>query len=136
MFLTLKSSRKDRKRIKALKKFIDETIDSETRAAKTPQEKQDAFSLAMSMTEEERNELEHLRQKPSVALLRREGVRVPKEYWEATWYSKETLTPEGEDWARFEAKKLWRSNVEFWGKLILPFVSIVLSIIALVHKAH
>jgi lipopolysaccharide export LptBFGC system permease protein LptF len=136
MFLALKPSREDRKRIKLLTKSIAETIAEEEKNAKTKQEKRDAFSLAMAMTEEDRNELEHLRQKPSVSLLRKEGVKIPNEYWEATWYSKETLTSEGEDWTRFEANKLWRTNVEFWFKLIVPLIALVLSIIALVKKGH
>jgi lipopolysaccharide export LptBFGC system permease protein LptF len=69
--------------------------------------------------------------------LRRSPLVVPQEYFEDVDRTyKLALTMKGEAWARHELKKISRAEVEFWGKLILPVLALVISIVALVHKTR
>lgn len=45
-----------------------------------------------------------------------------------------TLTQEGEAWARHELRKRRRESVEFWAKIVLPIIALIISIFAFVKK--
>lgn len=135
MFQAIKDERNRKKQIRELNGFIAKTIDDETKSAKTKSEHGEAYQRACSMLSDEFNERDALRQQPWLATLRKEGVLIPKEYWEERYeYEKPVLNPTGEIWARGESRRLKRQNIEFWFKLVVPLLALVLSIIALVKK--
>ena len=137
MFRAIKDEHARRKQIRELDAYIDKVFDEEVKTAKNNQEVGEAYSRAHSMVEEEMNERDHLRQKPWLNRLNKEGVLVPKEYWEEHYeYLKPTLNSTGEVWVRGEYRRLWRMNIEFWFKLVVPLLALVLSIIALVKKSR
>jgi hypothetical protein len=68
-------------------------------------------------------------------MLKTAPFEVPKDYWyDSGWGYKSVLTSKGEAWVRHELKKVWRADVEFWFKLVLPTLALILSIIALIRK--
>jgi hypothetical protein len=85
----------------------------------------------------EHNEMVHLQQEDLKQKLFRSPIEVPDEYWSPCGRGEHrTLTFKGEAWARSELKKMWRQDVEFWFKLVVPILALILSIIALVKKSH
>lgn len=123
--------------MRELRQFIEKVNEEELRHAKTPQERAEAHELIFELTKYEENEHENLRQRDLLNKLRRSPLVVPQEYFEDVDRTyKLALTMKGEAWARHELKKIWRAEVEFWGKLILPVLALVISIIALVHKTR
>jgi hypothetical protein len=137
MFQAIKDERKRRKQIKELDAFIDKTIAEEVKTATTKQEEGEAYSRAFSMVEEEWNERDYLRQRPWLRRLRKEGILVPQEYFEERpRHLKPVLNATGETWVRGEYRRLGRLTIEFWFKLVVPILALILSIIALVKKSH
>ena len=60
------------------------------------------------------------------------GLTIPAELYDRSeWPLKPTLSYSGEMWAKQELKKIRRADIVFWAKLILPIVSLVLSIISI-----
>ena len=136
MFKEIKKEHQRKKRIAELRQFIDKTIEEQLKNAQNSQDEDDAYQRSYAMLRKEYNESDYLRQKPYVDRLRDEGVQIDEAYWCASVQGeKKTLTADGENWVRGEAKRLWRSNIEFWAKLALPIVSLVLSIIAIAEKS-
>jgi hypothetical protein len=135
MFQALKKRQARKKRIAELREYICNTYESEAKGAKTSKEKGEAYQIARSLCELEENELNYLRQENILRKLKTAPFEVPKEYWEGSgWEYKAVLTYRGEVWVRNELEKVWRTEVEFWFKLVLPVLALVLSIIALVRK--
>jgi hypothetical protein len=137
MFQAIKNERARRKQIKELGVYIHKVFDGEAKTATSKQEKGEAYDRAHSMVEEEINEREYLKQKPWLDRLNKEGILIPEQYWEQHYeYLKPTLNSKGEVWVRGEYRRLWRMNIEFWFKLGVPLLALILSIIALVKKSH
>ena len=135
MFQALKKRRVRKKRVAELREYIDSVYESEVKGAKTPKEKGEAYQIARSICESEENELEYLRQEDILERLTTAPFEVPKEYWGGDGLgNRAVLTYRGAVWARNELKKVWRTDVEFWMKLVLPLLALILSIIALVRK--
>lgn len=130
----MEAERERRRKVTELTDYIDTTIAAEVKAAKTPQEEAEAYSIGLSIVQVEVNELDHLRQSPLVARLKSEGVLIPDEYWHECDYWMKPLTNKGETWVRGEVKRLQRATIEFWFKLVLPIVALVISIVALLKK--
>jgi len=123
--------------MRELREYIDKITEDEIKSVKTSQEQGEAYQIIAHITEREENEFEYLRQEDVLNKLRRSPIDVPGEYWEdAEMGYKTVLTSKGEVWARREIVKLWQAKVEFWAKLVLPVVALVISIIALVKKSH
>ena len=137
MFQAIKDDWARRKQIRELDAYIDKVFDEESKTAKNRYEEGEAYSRAQSMVEDEMNERDYLRQKTWLRLLSKEGVLVPKEHWQERYeYLKPVLNQAGEMWVRGEYRRLLRMNIEFWFKLVVPIMALVLSIIALVKKSH
>jgi hypothetical protein len=135
MFQSLKKRRVRNKKIAELREYIDSVYESEVKGAKTPQEKGEAYQIARSICESEENELDYLRQEDILEKLTTAPFEVPKEHWEDGGLGyRAVLTERGEVWARNKLKKVWRKDIEFWMKLVLPVLALILSIIALVGK--
>jgi len=130
--------RRNRKaEIQSLREYIDGEFASALKAAKTPQEKVEAEEFAYSCCQYEINQLDYLRQEDIIAKLKTAPFEVPADYWDDNGYEfTKTLTRRGEAWARHELKKIRNTEIEFWAKLVLPVVALVVSIIALVKKNH
>jgi len=117
--------------------YIQREFDGAIKEAKTAQEKYDAGQLAHSITEFERNRLAFLRQESLLRRIKHAPFEVPSDYWnDSPWGMERTLTRTGEAWARAELKRLWRLDVEFWAKLVMPILALIISIIALVKKSR
>jgi lipopolysaccharide export LptBFGC system permease protein LptF len=135
MFAKYKQNRATALRMRQLRQEIDNIYEYELRGAKTPAERQVAYDIINEQVKYQENEFEHLRQSDLLAKLSKEALTIPAEHYEDYGASlKTTLTYAGEMWARRELKKLRREEIEFWAKLVLPVVALVVSIIALVKK--
>jgi lipopolysaccharide export LptBFGC system permease protein LptF len=62
------------------------------------------------------------------------GIDVPKEMYANTENS--LFTSVGGAWVKRELRIRQREEIEFWFKLVLPILALVISIIALVKKSH
>lgn len=137
MFERWKYKKKRKAEIESLRKYIAEQYASELKGAVTAQEKGEADQIAYSVTQHERNTLDYLEQEDLLKELAKAPLDVPEEYWyDPGWGYQKTLYHKGEVWARHELEKLWRAKVEFWFKLVLPVLALILSIVALVKKSR
>ncbi len=137
MFVSIKKHRERKKEIEELGKYIEGVYASEFSGTKTPQERGEADQIAYSMTQWEQNRITLLMQEKILKKLGSVPFNVPDEYWADTGREyQRVLTHKGEVWARHEIKKLLKTEIEFWAKLVLPVVALVLSIIALVKKSR
>lgn len=136
MFDRLKKHRSRKKRITELREYIDRVYAGEQKNAKTPQEKGEAHQIVHSVCEYEENELDYLRQEAILDKLNSAPFEVPKEYWDEGGYSYKTvLTYKGEIWARNALDRVWKEKIEFWLKIVLPVIAIIISVIALVKSS-
>jgi hypothetical protein len=96
MFQAIKDERNRKKHIRELNDFIAKTIEEETKSATTTSEHGEAYQRACSMLSDEFNERDSLRQMPWLAVLWKEGVLIPNEYWEERYpYQKPVLNSHG-----------------------------------------
>jgi hypothetical protein len=126
-------------RIEELRQYVDKVLDWDSIAEGTEitDEYMEDETRKEALIRLEHNEMVHLQQEDLKQKLHRSPIQVPDEYWSPCGRGEQrTLTFKGEAWARGELKKLWRSDVEFWFKLVVPILALILSIIALVHKNH
>jgi hypothetical protein len=132
-----KDTKRRNARIKELQQYIDKTFEHELKDVKTEQENFEAHQRIFALVKYEHNELENLRQHLLQNRLRRSPIEVPEEYWNpCDRDERRTLTYKGEVWARRELKKLLMADIEFWFKLVVPLLALILSIIALVKRSH
>jgi len=137
MLERLKYKRKRKAEIHSLREGIDQEFKAAVEAAKLPHEKWEAEQMAFSMTQWERNQLDYLEQEDTLIKLKQAPFEVPEDYWYDGGYGyKKVLTKKGHAWAKHELTKLRNADIEFWMKLVLPVVALVISIIALVKKSH
>lgn len=132
MFQAIKDERERKKRIKELNALIEKTVYEEVSMAKDKDHEEEAYARAFSMLKRECNVRDSLRQQPWLNLLRKEGILVPSEHWQERH---EHLTPvlneSGEIWVRGEYRRLWKLNIEFWFKIVVPILALILAIIFL-----
>lgn len=62
------------------------------------------------------------------------GIDIPKEMRADSEHS--LLTAVGSAWVTRELRAKKRETIEFWAKLVIPVLALILSIIALVKKSH
>lgn len=137
MFERLKYTRKRKAEIASLREGIDEEFKEAIAAAKLPHEKWEAEQMAYSMTQWDRNQLDFLRQEDTLEKLKTAPFEVPEDFWYDGGHGyKKVLTNKGHAWAKHELKKIRNADIEFWFKLVLPILALVLSIVALVRKSH
>jgi hypothetical protein len=121
--------------MRELKQGIDAVYATELSEARTPTEREVAYEVARPQVMCEENELRHLSQANLLTRLSKEALEIPKEhYFDHGEHLRTTLTDAGEMWARRELKRLRREQIEFWAKLVLPVVALIVSIIALAKK--
>ena len=119
-------------RIKQLQTQVRAVYDAELAQTETHQEREEAYDRIHAQVMFDENEIAHLQQAHLLHALDKDGVAIPKEYYEDDeWPLKPTLTHSGEMWARRELKKLRHAEIEFWAKIVLPIASLILAIIAL-----
>jgi len=137
MFERWKHVRARKKEIQSLRDYIDKEFKTAINAATTPQEKGEAEQLAYSSCQWEINQLEYLQQEDIITALKVAPFEVPEEYWENGGYDfKKVLRIKYVPWAAHELKKIRHAEIEFWAKLALPIVALIVSIIALVRKSR
>jgi hypothetical protein len=137
MFERSKYKRWRKKKIASLHKYIKEQYASELAGAKTTQEKGEADQIAYSITQHERNTVDYLEQEDLLNKLSKTPLEVPEELWyDPGWGYKRVLQHKGEVWVRHELKRLRNADIEFWAKLVVPTLALIISIIALVKKSH
>jgi hypothetical protein len=137
MFERLRYKRKRKAEIASLRAYIDNEIESAVKAVKTPYEKGEAEHMALSWCSQEINQLKYLQQQDILERLKKAPFEVPAEYWEDSGYKyNRVLRSMGLAWATHELKKIRNADIEFWFKLVVPILALVISIIALVKKSH
>jgi lipopolysaccharide export LptBFGC system permease protein LptF len=129
-------SKKERKaRLQQLEESIAAIFEIARREGEAHGDRNSAILRAIELTRYEKNELDHLRQQPMRLRLRKLGIKIPDEhYLQREWPMKTSLTYVGELWGYSELRKARKAEIEFWAKIVLPILSIVLSIIALVKR--
>jgi lipopolysaccharide export LptBFGC system permease protein LptF len=78
--------------------------------------------------------------------LERAGIEIPEQFLSpfdpalpinpTVVLGRKLLTDAGKHWARVELRRYNEERIEFWAKLILPILSLVVSIIALAVATH
>lgn len=146
MFENYRNERKSRKkreaRIAELATWLDQIEVEELEKAKTPKERFEAQQSIHAMTKFEANDYQWLLQFELLDKVRRSPIIVPFEYWDSIDRDdmrqgmRRTLTWQGEKWVKNELKKLQRAEIEFWFKLVMPVVSFILSVTALIMSIH
>jgi hypothetical protein len=135
MFTRYREKKARLARIKQLQAEVDGVYEAELAGATTTEQRQEAHDIARSQVVVEENQLDYLKQADLLTALEKKGVTIPTEYYAVEeWPLTSTLTHSGEMWARRELKTLYRAEIEFWSKQILPIASLILSIIALVRS--
>lgn len=137
MFERWKYKRARKKEIAELEEYIRGVFEAEHKGTKTAQESYDAHQLAHSICQYEENRMDFLQQEDILKKLKTAPFEVPVDYWyEGGWGYEKVLTNKGVAWAAHELDKLKKAKIEFWFKLVVPILALVLSIIALVKKSH
>ena len=89
----------------------------------------------MKEMEPQRNFLHQLKQRKIRERLTYAGIEIPDHY--ATPFGDDVvLTKKGETWARVQLRNHRNQQIEFWFKLFMPSVSLIVSIVALVLSAR
>ena len=113
--------------------------------AETPDDKSRAWRIYCDSTVDTQFELDHIQQYDLREELTASPLDVPDKYWETRpgwgglndpFNRHRNLNRQGIIWVGHELKKLRNAEIEFWFKLVLPVVALVVSIIALVKKSH
>ena len=77
-----------------------------------------------------RDFLHYLKQEQLREKLLRAGIKIPDEF--GTPYNDDVLlTQKGEAWAAIQLRKYREQRIEFWVKLVMPVLSLIVSIVAL-----
>jgi hypothetical protein len=88
------------------------------------------------ITKDDQNELDGLLQSPFLKTARRWGVDIPSQYWNNDSTERFlTLSEEGKNWIRREASKKRREWAKEWISILVPVVTTVTGILALVVSA-
>ena len=91
---------------------------------------------AWKRTATDREFLEYLKQETLRERLERAGITTPAEY-AAPWDGHSmVLNEQGKKWARIELRKYREQRIDYWAKIVLPILSLIVSIIALVASTH
>jgi hypothetical protein len=139
MFKRWRYKKARKKRIEELRQRVDRVLDwdSITEETEITDEYMEDETRKEALIRLDHNEMVHLQQEDLKQKLFRSPIEVPNEHWSPSGRDEHrTLTFKGEAWARSELKKMWRQDVEFWFKLVVPILALILSIIALVHKSR
>jgi lipopolysaccharide export LptBFGC system permease protein LptF len=75
--------------------------------------------------------LERLEQEPIRARLEKAGITIPTEHLKNLNTGDAMLTLEGKQWANRAMRRFREGRIEFWSKIALPIVSLIVAIIAL-----
>jgi len=90
---------------------------------------------AIELMKPSRDFLHYLKQEKMRERLLQAGITVPEEY--ASSYNDDILlNQKGEEWANIQLRKYREQRIEFWAKLIMPVLSLMLSVIALIVSIH
>jgi hypothetical protein len=82
-----------------------------------------------------RDFLHYLKQEQLREKLLHAGIKVPDEF--GTPYNDDVLlTKKGEEWATIQVRKYREQRIEFWVKLVMPVLSLIVSIVALYISTH
>ena len=123
---------KDKARISALRQSIDDVWKAEFASARTDEEHQAAFSIASSITDHDRNELDWLLQKRIMRLASKFGIEIPAEHYEDQgWPYKTTLTDNGVAWVKRAISRYRKDTAKNWVSIISPILSAVIAILGL-----
>jgi lipopolysaccharide export LptBFGC system permease protein LptF len=135
MFAKQKERKARTLRMKELQASIDAVYKDELNNASTPQDREVAYQVIRAQVEDNENELTHLQQIDLTTKANKAGITIPMEFYSDYGGTlKTTLSYAGEMWVKREVKKHDRAEIEFWFKLVLPLVSLLLSVIALLEK--
>ena len=95
-----------------------------------------AYNFCCKEADALQNTLTHLLQGPSRSRARLLGIEIPASKLVASDDPERytVLSDEGELWLRQERRKYRDSRIEFWAKIVLPILSLIISIIALLRK--
>ncbi|MGB7546808.1 MAG: hypothetical protein WBM14_03590 [Terracidiphilus sp.] len=91
---------------------------------------------AWKRTAADRGFLEYLKQETLRERLERAGITIPAEYATPWDGHAVVLNEQGKKWARIELRKYREQRVDYWAKIVLPILSLIVSIIALVVSTH
>lgn len=86
--------------------------------------------------EQDRAYLNVLTQQETLFKLEKADIKIPEEYLVRSPDHTNNLNREGESWARAALRKHKRDNIEFWFKLVMPVLSLIVSIVALYVATH
>jgi hypothetical protein len=127
--------RETAKRISALRHNIDYVWREHHVNVETPEDKLVAFQLSSAATEEDRNELEYLEQESTIAAAQRWGIELDSKCFKDNPYPlRQTLRPESFMRARQELREKRLAFVKEVSSIVLPILSLVVAILALLHK--
>ena len=113
---------------------IDQVV--EASAESTDEERATLLRDVSKANEQDKAHLTSLIQQETRIKLEEADIEIPTEYLVGSVGGTNILTREGQKWARTALRKHQRENVEFWMKLVVPILSLILSIIALYVAAH
>jgi lipopolysaccharide export LptBFGC system permease protein LptF len=131
----LTQRRAKNRRARELRETIGQFYVRESLGERGTPEFETAYRAIVERNSSAENELKTIRQMDLLVKIRNAGLLIPPEHLEnPPWPLRQVLTEEGEAWARRELKKIRRSEIEFWSKIALPILSLILSIIALMWK--
>jgi hypothetical protein len=91
---------------------------------------------AQKANESDGAHLRFLIQREIRAKLDAADIEIPERYFVSGIPGVDNLSVDGESWARATLRQHHRENIEFWFKLVMPVLSLILSIIALYVAAH
>lgn len=137
MFKSWKSKLDRSREIRYLKRYIDQQISAAVSSANNQREKSEAEHQAVAECYEEIDRLRYLQQKDVLDALQEAPFSVPDEYWYTEWGQYRKLLQEKYvPWARHELRKIRQAEIEFWFKMIVPILALIISILALTKNSH
>jgi len=130
---------KERARVRKLssefyQKMFDE-IDVVTRGVTDSAERIRLEIETHKRWEQLEKQLAYIRQHELNVRMKANGIRVPLDFCDSS-VDYFLLTLEGEFWARRELQRIHDERIEFWARLALPILSIIVSIVAVYIAAH
>lgn len=137
MFKPLVRERTRRKKTNELKAYINSVYDAELKGVSGEEQRKEAYEVARAQVLYEENDLDVLLQQKLLSQLDKAGIEVPDEYWNGEeWPLQRTLLPQGEKWARRQLRRYRDERIEFWSKLVVPILALIISIIALFVRSR
>jgi len=112
-----------------------EEFDAATKDASDPHERVRRVLEVVKRWERPIKQMDFVGQHELNVQLQLNGIVVPPDYLDSS-VEYTLLTPAGENWARREIRRVHDERIEFWMRIVVPAISLIVSITALAFSVR